>query len=164
MVNRTDSPTAGYWGRRLSRWRGRAGSLSWLRLSAVAAIGLDAVTTWHILVADSYHELNPLILAGWAVHPLVVASYFGGFGLCVWVITRRSGWLATAVATYVVLILGVFGGVNNLALFAFGPPSLLDLLANTLNLTAATLILSVLPFCGLCVALGVAGFRESPLS
>ena len=162
MANRTDSPTAGYRDRRRSGWRGRAGSVDWLRLAAIAAIGLDAVTTWVILVVDGYRELNPLILAGWTVHPLVVAAYFGGFGLCVWVVTRQGGWLSTAVAVYVVLILGVFGGLNNLALFAFGPPSLLDLLGDTLGLTGATLILFVLPFCGLCVALGVARFRDGP--
>lgn len=163
MTSRTDSPPTGYQWQWVSWWRGVSGSVGWLRIAAIVAIALDAMTTWRILLDDGYHELNPLILAGWTVHPLVVAAYFGGFGLCVWGITRRSGWLATAVATYVVLTIGVFGGLNNLALFAFGPPSLLDLVADTLGLAASTLILSVIPLCGLAVALGVAQVYQGPI-
>jgi hypothetical protein len=147
-------------GRRLSR----GVSSDWIRLVALAGLCLDGLTTWVVLVAASYRELNPLINELWHGHPLLVAGYFGGFALVVAASTRRRGRLSTAVSAYVVVVMGVFGGLNNLSLFTLGSPTPLDFVTAAVGLSGAAVIQSVVPACGLIAAVGVVRLRHGPLA
>jgi len=146
------------------RWLSTGVSSDWIRLVALAGLCLDALTTWIVLVAASYRELNPLINGLWDGHPLLVAGYFGGFALVVAASTRRRGRLSTAVSAYVVVVMGVFGGLNNLSLFAFGSPAPIDLVTAAVDLSGAAVIQSVVPACGLIAAAGVVRLRHGPFS
>jgi len=139
-------------------------SSDWIRLAALAGICLDGLTTWVVLGTVSYQELNPIINGLWDGHPLFVVGYFGGFGLAVSASTRRHSRLSTAVSTYVIVVMGVFGGLNNLALLVVGQPTLLDLLVATGGISGAIAIQVVVPACGLIAAIGVARLRHDPLS
>lgn len=145
-----------------SVWSERA--VDWIRVAAITGLVLDAVTTWHVLASDDYIEFNPFLDVLWTVHPLLIVAYFGGFGLVVTAIfTRRLGWLSTATSAYVIVVMGVFGGLNNLELLVFGSPGLVDLLATTMGMSGAILVQSVIPACGLFVAVGAARFRHGAL-
>ncbi|MFW5978176.1 MAG: DUF5658 family protein [Halohasta sp.] len=158
MADRTSADTA--FGRPLS-----AGpSVDWIRGAALGGLCLDGVTTWIVLVATGYRELNPFISGLWSDHPLLVAAYFGGFGLAVTACTRRRGRLSTAVSAYVVVVMGVFGGLNNLTLFAIGTPVPLGLVAAAAGLSGATVVQAVVPACGLLAAAGIVRLRHGPLS
>jgi hypothetical protein len=135
----------------------------WIPILALAGLCLDGLTTWIVLGDTGYRELNPVITGLWQGHPLLVVGYFGGLGLAVSASTRRHGRLSTAVSTYVFVVMGVFGGLNNLALFVVGPPGLLDLLAVTVGISGATAIQSVVPVCGLIAAAGIVRLRHGPL-
>lgn len=152
---------AATYGRLVSRSKTKP--VDWLRRSALAGVCLDAATTWHVLAASGYRELNPILAVLWTVDPAVIAGYFGGFFGLVWLTTRRRNWLSTTISTAVFVVVGVFGGLNNLALFVFGPPSLIEQLATAVGLPPSTLIVSVLPVCGLAVALVVARLRHGRL-
>jgi len=130
---------------------------------ALAGLCLDALTTWVVLVAASYRELNPVITGLWNGHPLLVVGYFGGFALAVTASTRRRSRLSTAVSVYVVVVMGVFGGLNNLSLFVFGSPVPLGFVAAIGGLSGAAVIQSVVPACGLIAAVGVVRLRHGPL-
>ena len=130
---------------------------------ALAGLCLDALTTWVVLVAASYRELNPVITGLWNGHPLLVVGYFGGFALAVTVSTRRRSRLSTAVSVYVVVVMGVFGGLNNLSLFVFGSPVPLGFVAAIGGLSGAAVIQSVVPACGLIAAVGAVRLRHGPL-
>ncbi|MFO7833521.1 MAG: DUF5658 family protein [Halohasta sp.] len=140
------------------------GSVDWIRGVALAGVCLDAVTTWIVLTAGSYRELNPMITALWDGHPLLVAAYFSGLVLAVAVATRRRGRVAAAISAYIVVVMGVFGGGNNLALFAIGPPSLLELLAGAVGVPESTVVVTIAPACGLVVAAGAAWLRRGSYS
>ena len=135
-------------------------SVDWLRLTALAGLCLDGVTTWFVLVIASYRELNPVINGLWHGQPLFVAGYFGTIALVVSTVTRRRGPVSTATAAYVGFVMGVFGGLNNLLLFAFGGPSLLDVLAGATGVSGIAVVVSVVPMCGLFVAGGAVGLRH----
>ena len=137
-------------------------AVDWMRLTALAGVCLDGVTTWIVLVIASYRELNPFINGLWGGQPLLVAGYFGTLGLIVSAITRRRGRASTAIATYVIVVMGVFGGLNNVSLFVFGGPTLLDLLATGLGVSGRLAVVSVVPVCGLLGALGAARLRHGP--
>ncbi|MEA1930697.1 MAG: DUF5658 family protein [Euryarchaeota archaeon] len=145
------------------RWLSRGVSGDWIRLVALAGLCLDALTTWIVLGAPGYRELNPLINGLWHGHPLLVVGYFGGFGLAVAASTRRRGRLSTAVSAYVVVVMGVFGGLKNLSLFALGSPAPIGLLATAAGLPGAAVIQSIVPACGLAAAAGVVRLRHGPL-
>ncbi|MFD1641693.1 DUF5658 family protein [Halohasta litorea] len=145
------------------RWQSTGVSGDWIRLVALAGLCLDALTTWIVLGAPGYRELNPLINGLWDGHPLLVVGYFGGFGLAVVASTCRHGRLSTAVSTYVVVVMGVFGGLNNLSLFAFGSPAPIDLVTAAVGLSGGAVIQSVIPACGLLTAAGVVRLRHGPL-
>ena len=135
-------------------------SVDWLRRGALAGLGVDATTTWYILSTTGHRELNPILAAFWQRDPLIVAAYFGVFFTGVWMATRRRHWLSTTISAAVLVVMGVFGGLNNLALFAFGSPSLLDWLAAGSSLSPSTVIVFVLPACGIGVALIAARLRH----
>lgn len=135
----------------------------WIQRLALVGLCLDGLTTWITLEAAGYQELNPLITGLWAGHPLLVAGYFGGFGVIVAAVTRRRGRLSTAVSVYVIVVMGVFGGLNNLTLFVFGSPTPLGLVAAMVGLSEAAVIQSVVPACGLIVAAGTVRLRHGPL-
>jgi len=139
------------------------GSVDWIRLAALAGLCLDGVTTWFVLVVASYRELNPIISGLWQNHPLFVAGYFGTIGLVVSASTRHRGPVSTATAAYVGVVMGLFGGCNNLLLFAFGAPGLLGLLAGAIGISGVAVVVSVVPVCGLLVAIGVVRLRHGPL-
>ena len=93
----------------------------------------------------------------------MVAGYFGGFALAVAASTRRRGRLSTAVSVYVVVVMGIFGGFNNLSLFAVGAPAPVDFVAATAGLSGVTVIQSVIPACGLLSAVGIVRLRHGPI-
>jgi len=134
-----------------------------MRLAALVGLCLDGMTTVVVLVVANYRELNPIINELWHGQPLLVAGYFGTIAIVVAAITRRRGQLSTAVSTYVVVVMGVFGGLNNLSLFAFGSPAPIDLVTAAVDLSGAAAIQSVIPACGLLAAAGVARLRHGPL-
>ena len=138
-------------------------SSDWIGFVALAGLCLDALTTWVVLVAASYRELNPVITGLWNGHPLLVVGYFGGFALAVTASTRRRSRLSTAVSVYVVVVMGVFGGLNNLSLFVFGSPVPLGFVAAIGGLSGAAVIQSVVPACGLIAAVGAVRLRHGPL-
>jgi len=138
-------------------------SVDRLRLAALAGLCLDGATTWFVLVLADYRELNPFISGLWDGHPLLVVGYFGGFALAVAASTRRRGRLSTAVSAYVAVVMGVFGGCNNLLLFAFDTPGLLGVLADTIGVSSVAVVVSVVPMCGLLVAGSAVGFRHGRL-
>lgn len=143
--------------------RSTTDSVDWLRAGALAGLCLDGVTTGYVLVTDSYRELNPVLADLWTIHPAVVAAYFLCFICVVWIVTHRRGWLSTAISAAVLFVMGGFGGLNNLALFAFGPPSLLEWLATGLDLPVLHVIMALIPACGLAVGLVVARLRHGRL-
>jgi hypothetical protein len=145
------------------RWLSTGVSSDWIRFVALAGLCLDGLTTWIVLGAASYRELNPLINGLWDGHPLLVAGYFGGFALAVAASTRRRGRLSTAVSVYVVVVMGIFGGFNNLSLFAVGAPAPVDFVAATAGLSGVTVIQSVIPACGLLSAVGIVRLRHGPI-
>jgi len=71
--------------------------------------------------------------------------------------------VGTALAAYFAVVMGVFGGLKNLALFVFGGPSLVDVLAS-FRIVPETAVSHYLiaPFGGL-VGLGVARVRHGQL-
>jgi len=138
------------------------GSVDWIRGVALGGLCLDAVTTWVVLAAAGYRELNPIIAGLWDGHPSLVAAYFCGLVLAVAVATRRPGRVSTAMSTYVIVVMGVFGGINNLSLFVFGAPGPLDLLAAAVGVSGAATVVSIVPACGLCVAAGTVFLRHGP--
>lgn len=138
-------------------------SVDWLRCGALAAVSLDAATTWYLLAVSEYQELNPILAAFWLIDPAVVAGYFGVFFVAVWLTTRFRHWLSTMISTTVVVVMGLFGGLNNLVLFVFGSPSLLEWLADGIGLSPTTIIITVAPACGLASALVVTRLRHRRL-
>ncbi len=138
-------------------------SVDWLRTGALCALCLDGMTTGYVLATDSYRELNPILADLWTIHPAVVTAYFLCFIYVVQVATRRRGWLSTTISAAVVVVMGGFGGLNNLMLILFGSPSLLDLLSAGVGLAATTLVVFVLPACGLGAALVTARARHGRL-
>jgi hypothetical protein len=139
------------------------GTVGWLRGLALGSICLDSATTWYVLASDRYIEYNPVIGGLWEIDPLVAMAYFVGTtlvlaGIC----TRRLGWVSTAFAAHLTVVMGVFGGLNNLALFVFGGPSLVDMLA-TLPVPDAAVSHSLIAPLGGLVGLGVARFRHGRL-
>mgnify|MGYP006305454357 FL=1 len=138
------------------------GTVDWIRGVALAGLCLDAVTTWVVFVTASYRELNPVILGLWQHHPLLVAGYFAVVALVVAVWTRRPGRVSTVMSAYVIVVMGVFGGINNLSLFVFGAPGPLDLLAAAVGVSGAATVVSIVPACGLCVAAGTVFVRHGP--
>lgn len=137
-----------------------ADSVDWLRRGALAGLCLDATTTWYILSTTGHRELNPILAAFWSYDPAVVGGYFAVFAVVVWLSTRRRHWLSTTISAAVLVVMGVFGGLNNLALFVFGPPSLLDWLAAGSGLSPSTVIVFLLPSYGIGVALAAARLRH----
>ena len=97
-------------------------SVDWLRWAALVGLCVDAATTWQLLAVSGHRELNPILVAFWSYDPAVVAGYFAVFVVLVWGTTRRRNWLSTTISTSVLVIMGVFGGLNNLGLFVFGSP------------------------------------------
>lgn len=148
--------------RRRMNWP-RAMSVDWLRGAALAGLCLDATTTLYILAWGSYSELNPIISAFWSIDPAVVGGYFGVFFVGVWLATRRRHWLSTTISWVVLLVVGICGGLNNIALLLFGPPSLLGWLATVVSVSESTLLLFVLPLCGVAVALTGARLQHGRL-
>jgi len=144
-----------------SRYRSPTDSVDWLRVGALCGLSLDAVTTGYVLATDSYRELNPVLTDLWTIHPGVVTGYFLCFLAVVWLTTRRAGWLSTAISSTVIVVMGVFGGLNNLALFVFGSPSILEWMASASGLRSATLIVTGVPLCGLAVGLLAVRFRHN---
>jgi len=138
-------------------------SVDWIPLAALTGVCLDGLTTWFVLVTASYRELNPIINGLWGGHPLLVGCYFGTIAVVVSASTRCRGWLSTAVSAYVVVVMGVFGGLNNLTLFVVGSPAPLDFVAATVGLSGAAVIQSVVPACGLIAAVGSVRLRHGPL-
>jgi len=138
-------------------------SVDWMRLTALGGLCLDGLTTWLVLVIASYRELNPVINGLWHGQPLLVAGYFGTIALVVAVLTRHRSRVSTAIASYIIVVMGVFGGLNNASLFVFGGPALLDLLATGLGVSGRQTVVSVVPGCGLCVALAAARLRHGSL-
>ena len=138
--------------------------LRWVHGAAIGGLVLDAVTTWHIMTSEGYTELNLVLEGLWQIHPLFVAAYFVGFVLCVSaVFIRRPGWLSTALAGYVAVVMGVFGGLNNLELIAVGSPALIDVVADWLTVSGWTLIHTVVPSVGMIAAIAVARLRHGSL-
>ena len=135
--------------------RSGAVSIDWLRTAALAGLCLDAVTTWVVLTTAGYRELNPVIDGLWGGHPSFVAAYFSGLVLAVAATTHRRGRAAAAISAYVAVVMGVFGGGNNLALFVIGPPSLLEVLAGVVGVSGPTVVAAIAPACGLLAAAGV---------
>lgn len=135
-------------------------SIDWVRLAGLAGVCLDGVTTWFVFVIASYRELNPLLHGLWQSHPLFVAGYFGTIALVVSASTRRRGPVSTAMSAYMGVVMGIFGGLNNLLLFAFGAPGLLDLLAGTIGLSGVAVVVAIVPACGLLVAGGAVSLRH----
>jgi len=135
-------------------------SVDWLRRGALAGLCVDATTTWYILSTPGHRELNPVLAAFWSYDPAVVGGYFCVFAVVVWLLTRRRHWLSTTISAAVFVVMGVFGGLNNLALFVFGPPSLLDWLAAGSGLSPSTFIVAIIPACGLAIAVIVASVRH----
>lgn len=142
------------------RWRQSTESVDWLRAGGLCGLSLDAVTTGYVLTTDSYHELNPVLATLWTINPGVVTAYFLCFFAAVWIITRRRGWLSTATSTMVLVVMGVFGGLNNLVLFVCGPPSIIEQLAAVGGLRPSTFIVTVVPVCGLTVGLVAVQLRH----
>ena len=138
--------------RRRVNWP-KATSVDWLRGAALVGLCLDATTTLYILTVGTYSELNPIISAFWSIDPAIVSGYFAVFFAVVWLATRRRHWLSTTISWVVLLVVGISGGLNNIALLLFGPPSLLSWLATVVSVSKSTLLLFVLPVCGLAVAL-----------
>lgn len=138
--------------------------LRWVHGAAIGGLVLDAVTTWHIMTSEGYTELNLVLEGLWQLHPLFVAAYFVGFVLCVSaVFIRRQGWLSTALAGYVIVVMGIFGGLNNLELIAVGSPALVDVVADWLTVSEWTFIHTVVPSVGVIVALAVARLQHGSL-
>jgi hypothetical protein len=139
--------------------------VDWVRVAAITGLFLDGVTTWYVLANDDYVEFNPILDGLWTVHPLLVAAYFGGVGLIVGTgCTRRLGWLSTALAVYVAVVMGVFGGLNNLELITLGAPSFLGMLADLSGVSGPRLTLYAIPSVGIVAGLGVARLRHGQLS
>ncbi len=104
---------------REGRWRTvRAHPLAILATTAAA---LDVVTTTAILSSPRFAELNGLLSLLSGVHLGLAVGYFtllcGLLSLATWL---RLGWLSTLCGTYLVVAMGVGGGVNNLVLFSTG--------------------------------------------
>ncbi len=135
-----------------------------MRAVALAGICLDAVTTWVVFAAPGYREYNPLLAGLWDGHPLLVAGYFSGLALAVVVATGRHRRLSAAVSAYVVVVMGVFGGGNNLVLFAVGPPSPLAVVADAVGISGSTVVVTIAPACGLLVAAGAVCLRRGSRS
>lgn len=139
-------------------------SVDWVQLTALVGLVLDGVTTCYVLSSDNYIEFNPILDILWTVQPILVVTYFGGLGVVVTAIcARRIGWLSTALAVYVTVVMGVFGGLNNLELIALGAPSLLNILATHSGVSGPALTLYAVPSFGAVVGLGVARFCHGPL-
>jgi len=137
------------------RWPPTSVPVDWIRGVALVGLCLDAVTTWVVLAAAGYRELNPIIHGLWHGHRSLVAAYFCGLVLAVGVVTRRRGRGSAAISAYVAVVMGVFGGGNNLALFVLGPPSLLEVMAGAVGVSGPTVVAVIVPACGLLAAAGV---------
>lgn len=138
--------------------------LRWVHGAAIGGLTLDAVTTWYIMTTEGYREFNLVLEGLWQIHPLFVAAYFVGFMLCVSAVSLyRQGWLSTALAGYVIVVMGIFGGLNNLELIAVGSPALIDVVADWLTVSGWTFIHTVVPSVGVIVAIAVARLRHGSL-
>jgi len=100
----------------------------WLPVLATVAVVSDAVTTAAFLSAGVGSERNSLLLAG-------LEHGFSGAGL-VFVVTQglllavawlRFGAVSTYVAVYLVVTMGLGGGLNNAVLLLTGEPLLAPL-------------------------------------
>jgi len=130
---------------------------------AVVGLILDVVTTWHVLIRNSYVELNPVISGVSNVHPLAGVAVMASINaVLVFVSTHRLGWVSTALAGYLIVTLGVFGGLNNLELFVRGGPSLLGVLGKLSGLSGGT-VFWITDIVGIVVGLTVARFRHGRL-
>jgi len=142
------------------QWRPSTGSVDWLRVGGLCGIFLDGMTTRYVFATDGYRELNPILADLWAIHPGVVTAYFLCFLSVVWITTRRRGWLSTGISATVLVVMGVFGGLNNLMLFVFGSPSSIEWLAAAGGLRPAMFIIAVVPICGLASGLVAVRLRH----
>ena len=141
-----------------------AATVDRLRAVAIGSISLDSLTTWHVLASDGYIEYNPILGGLWEIHPLAAMAYFLGLYLVLGVVcTRRLGWVSTALAAYFTVVMGLFGGLNNLALFVFGGPSLVDLLSTLPLGSGSETSLYVVPLLGGVAGIGAARFRHGRL-
>jgi len=138
-------------------------TLDWLGVVAFAGLILDVATTWHTLTSNAYVELNPVVSGLGSVHPAVGVAAMAGVNTALVVVsTHRLGWLSSALAGYLIVTLGVFGGLNNLALFVLGGPSLLGLLGEWFGLSGAT-VFWLTDTVGIGVGLVIARLRHGRL-
>jgi len=163
-TDRTDGPTGVLAALRSGGWRRVATGPAWAP-AALAALA-DVATTYVVLTSPEYVEFNATV-AGAADVPTAMAYFVllnaGYLSLA----TLDLGWLSTAAAAYLVAVMGVGGGLNNLVLFATGtaPVELVDgpLLVGTVipvagvgaAVTVARLVHGRLPRGEVAVALGL---------
>ena len=135
----------------------------WVAAVAIVGLLLDVVTTWHVLVRNSYVELNPVINGLSNVHPLAGVAVMVIVNVAlVFVSAHRLGWASTALAGYLIVTLGVFGGLNNLELFVRGGPSLLAVLGEQFRVSGST-VFWITDIVGISVGLTIARLRHGRL-
>lgn len=113
MTGTVDRLRTGRWRRVEDRYR--------LASVALAAVVLDALTTYHVLAADGYREFNAVVSTVGAGEPALGAAYLlvhgGALAVAAWL---SLGWVSTFCGTFAVATHGVAGGVSNLLLFTTG--------------------------------------------